>query len=102
MSEQATDSTDQETTEDLHQGPCLPWGDMHRKMWMYGPMLGRMAGRGPRGRSGRRGGSRAQRWMYDNPTDDQIVEFLEEYQRDLEQQIADVRTRVEDIKGRST
>ena len=39
--------------------------------------------------------------MYENPTDDQIVEFLEEYQRDLEQQVADVRTRIEDIKGRA-
>jgi len=69
---------------------------MHRKMWMYRQMAGHMAGRGPFGR-GR--GSRAQRWMYDNPSDEQVVEFLEEYQRDLEQKIADVRTRIEDIKG---
>ena len=101
MNEQATDTTDRDTTED-HHGPCGPWNDMQRKMWMYGPMFARMAGRGARGPFGGRGrGSRAQRWMYENPTDQQIVEFLEEYQRDLEQQIADVRTRIEDIKGRS-
>ena len=104
MSEQATDSTDQETTEDHHHGPCGPWGDMnpgdiHRKMWMFGRMMSGKGSRGPFGGRGR--GSRAQRWMYDNPTDEQIVEFLEEHQRDLEQQIADVRTRIEDIKARS-
>jgi hypothetical protein len=102
MSEHAHETTEQDTAEGHHHGPCGPWGDMHRKMWMYGPMFARMAGKGFRGPFGGRGrGSRAQRWMYENPTDEEIIEFLEEYQRDLEQQIADVRTRIDDIKGRS-
>ena len=102
MSEHAHDTTDQEAGDERHHGPCGPWGDMYQKMWMYGPTFARMAGRGSGGPFGGRGrGSRARRWMYDNPTDEQIVEFLEEYQRDLEQQIADVRTRIEDIKRRS-
>ena len=99
MSEHAHDTTERDTTEEHQHGPCGPWGGMHEKMWMYGPMFARMmSGKGSRGK-GR--GRRAQRWMYEIPTDDQIVEFLEEYQRDLEQQIADVRTRIDDIKGRS-
>ena len=91
-------ATEHETKEVHHHGPCGPWGGMH-KMWMYGPMFARMAGRGFGGPRGR-GWSRAQRWMYENPSDEEIIEFLEEYQRDLEQQIEDVRTRIEDIKGR--
>ena len=102
MSEPTNDTTDQERTERHDHGPCGPWGGKPEKMWMYGPMFARMmSGRGSRGPFGRGRGSRAQRWMYENPTDEQIVEFLEEYQRDLEQQVADVRTRIEDIKGRA-
>jgi len=96
--------TEHETTEDTHEhrhGHCGPWGGSgrHNKMWMFGPMMAaKMASK-----YGRRGGrySRAQQWMYDNPTDEQIVEFLEEYQRDLEQQVEDVRTRIEDLKSRN-
>jgi hypothetical protein len=88
-----------ESTGDHRHSHCGPWG-MHPKMWMYSRMVGGRGFRGPggpwRGRS-----SRAQRWLYENPTDEQIVEFLEEYQRDLEQQIEDVRTRIEDIKSRN-
>jgi len=99
--ETATKETQEFESPEHHHGHCGPWG-MHPKMWMYSRMRGGRGfrGRGPggpwRGRSGR-----AQRWMYDNPTDDQIVEFLEEYQRDLEQQVEDVRTRIEDIKSRN-
>lgn len=76
MKEHTTETTDQESTEHRHHGSCGPWGDMQRKMWMYGRM---MSGKGSRGSFGGRGrGNRAQRWMYENPTDEQIVEFLEE------------------------
>ncbi len=100
MNDQATEEA---TTEDLH-AHCGPGGGMHRKMWMYSQMAGRGRGRGPFGRGpfGGGRGSRAQRWMYENPSDDQIIEFLEEYQRDLEQKVEDVRTRIEDIKGRKS
>ena len=68
-------------------------------MWMFGPMMAaKMAGKYGRRYSG---SSRGQQWMAENPSDEQIIEFLEEYQRDLEQKIADVRTRIEDIKGKS-
>lgn len=68
-------------------------------MWMFGPMMAaKMAGKYGRGSSRY---SRAQRWMDENPSDEQVVEFLEEYQRDLEEKIADVRTRIEDIKGKA-
>ncbi len=90
-------ATEREVSDERHHGPCGPWGDMH-KMWAFGPMFARMAAAGFSGPRGR--GSRARRWMYENPTDEQIIEFLEEYQRDLEQQIEDVRTRIEDIKRR--
>jgi len=103
MTEETTGTTadDQFESESHHHGHCGPWG-MHPKMWMYakmrgrrGPWTGSRSSRGPwRSRS-----SRAQRWLYENPTDDQIVEFLEEYQRDLEQQIEDVRSRIDDIKS---
>lgn len=79
-------------------GHCGPWG-RHSKMWMFGPMMAaKMASK--YGRSAGRY-SRAQQWMYDNPSDEQIIGFLEEFQRDLEQQIEDVRTRIEDIKSRT-
>ena len=90
-----------ESTEEHRHSHCGPLG-MHPKMWMYSRMRGGRGFRGPGGPGPFRGrGSRAQRWLYENPTDDQIVEFLEEYQRDLEQQVEDVRTRIEDIKSRN-
>ena len=97
------ESTDYEAADERHWGNCGPWG-MHPKMWMYAKMRGRRGWGGPQGPGGpwRSRSGRAQRWMYDNPTDDQVVEFLEEYQRDLEQQIEDVRTRIQDIKSRNS
>lgn len=96
MTEPSTESSE-ETNEHAY-GHCGPWG-RHSKMWMFGPMMAaKMAHK-----YGRRYGrySRAQQWMYENPSDEEIVAFLEEYQRDLEQQIEDVRTRIEDIKRRN-
>lgn len=84
--------TEQTRSSRRGYGPCGSWGSMHRNMWMWGPMMAaRFAGFGS---------GRAQRWMYDNPSDSEVIEFLEEYQRDLEQQIEDVRTRIEEIRSR--
>jgi len=102
MNDNATEETERREERHEHNGPCGPWGHMCHKMWMFGPGASSRGSRGgfpPGSRRGR--GSRAQRWMYDNPTDEQIIEFLEGDQRDLEQQIEDVRTRIEDIKGRT-
>ena len=56
----------------------------------YGP------GRGRRSRH-----MAARRWMAENPTTEQIITMLEEYQRDLEQQVADVASRIEKLKGQT-
>lgn len=97
MNEEST-RQNQESREHRY-GHCGPWTDMHRKMWMYGPMMAaKFAGRSFRSGYGK--SSRAERWLYENPTEDQIVAFLEEFQRDLEQQIEDVRTRIEEVKRR--
>ncbi len=75
---------------------CGPWG-MHPMMWKGAWLRGARSygARVPWGRA-----SRAQRWMYENPSEDEIVAMLEEHQRDLEQQIEDVRTRIEEVKRR--
>lgn len=54
-------------------------------------------GPGP-GRGRRSRHMAARRWMAENPTPDQIITMLEEYQRDLEQQVADVASRIEELK----
>ena len=41
----------------------------------------------------------ARRWLAENPTNEQIVEMLEQYQRDLEQKVADVVSRIEELGG---
>lgn len=44
------------------------------------------------------GPTTARMWMWENPTDDEIIEMLEEYQRDLEQEAANVAERIRRIK----
>ena len=53
-------------------------------------------GRGPNYRNGRHG--RARRWLHENPAPEEVIGFLEEYQRDLEQQVADVAERIKQIR----
>ena len=69
----------------------------------FGAVLAKSAAK-MAGKYGRRSSkySRAQQWMDENPSDDEIVAFLEEYQRNLEQKIEDVRTRIEDIKRKKS
>ena len=57
-------------------------------------------GPGP-GRGRRSRHMAARRWMAENPTTEQIITMLEEYQRDLEQQMADVASRIEKLKGQT-
>ncbi len=50
---------------------------------------------GSRWRSGR---WRAIAWLYDNPSREELIELLEEYQRDLEEEAAHVADRIRDLK----
>ena len=58
-------------------------------------------GYGPTGRGRRSRHMAARRWMAENPTTEQIIEMLEEYQRDLEQKVADVASRIEKLKRKT-
>ena len=99
MTEETTKEQTTERESEHRRGHCGPWGSTPHKMWMFGPMMAaKMAGRSFRSPYGR--GSRAQKWMYENPSDEQIILFLEEFQRDLEEQIEDVRTRIDEIRSR--
>ena len=40
----------------------------------------------------------ARRWMRDNPTTDQIITMLEEHQRDLEEEVANVADRIRRLR----
>lgn len=66
------------------------------------------ARRGKRGRGSRmhpgHGGprSRARKWMYENPSPDEIIEMLEEHQRDLEQEVANIASRIKHMKEATT
>jgi len=54
---------------------------------------------GPPGRSPR---ARARRWMYENPSPGEIIEMLEEHQRDLEQEVANIASRIKEMKEAKT
>ncbi len=41
---------------------------------------------------------RARRWMRENPSNEEIIAMLEEYQRDLEQEVANVADRIRHLK----
>ena len=68
----------------------------------YGPppWLWAMMGRGSRmhGKHGHSTRSRAREWMWENPAPDEIIEMLEEYQRDLEQEVANIASRIKEMK----
>ena len=40
----------------------------------------------------------ARRWMRENPTNEEIVAMLEEYQRDLEEEVANVAGRIRRLR----
>lgn len=74
---------------------------------MYGPppwMWRGMRGRGSRmhGHPGRSSRARARWWMYENPGTDEIIEMLEEHQRDLEQEVANIASRIKEMKTART
>ncbi len=64
--------------------------------WMWGAMWGR--GSGKHGHAERTSRARARWWMYENPSDDEIIEMLEEHQRDLEQEVANLASRIKELK----
>lgn len=41
---------------------------------------------------------RARMWLHENPSTDELVEMLEEYQRDLEQEVETVADRIRELK----
>ncbi len=43
-------------------------------------------------------GWRARAWLWENPSPEELVELLEEYQRDLEEEAAHVADRIRDLK----
>ena len=51
-----------------------------------------------RGHPGFRRAMRARRWMKENPTNEEIISMLEEYQRDLEEEVATTAERVRRLK----
>lgn len=60
-------------------------------------------GRGRRGRpSGRQAhfhrAMQARRWMRENPSPTEVIAMLSEYQRDLEQEVADVADRIAELR----
>ena len=68
--------------------------------WMWWAMMGKGSrGHGGHGRSSR---SRARQWMWENPAPDEIIEMLEEYQRDLEQEVANIASRIKEMKEART
>lgn len=56
--------------------------------------------RGPHHRKGPhfRRAMQARRWMRDNPTNEEIITMLEEYQRDLEEEVAKVAGRIRRLR----
>lgn len=54
------------------------------------------------GHPGVRRAMRARRWMKENPTDEEIIAMLEEYQQDLEEEVATVAERIRRLKEEVT
>ena len=41
---------------------------------------------------------KARMWLHENPSTDELIAMLEEYQRDLEQEVANVADRIRELK----
>ena len=55
--------------------------------------------RGPGTSRGRRARHwKARMWLHENPSTDELVAMLEEYQRDLEQEVETVADRIRELK----
>ena len=56
-------------------------------------------GPGPGATRGRRARHwKARMWLHENPTSGELIKMLEEYQRDLEQEVETVADRIREIK----
>ena len=41
---------------------------------------------------------KARMWLYENPSNEDLIKMLEEYQRDLEQEVETVADRIRELK----